>query len=1078
MNFIIRKFFNAYHGEESSVLLLFIFGLCLGVFLASFDLGSTVLFLDVFDSENLPKAFMLSGVLGLVLTIAYSYLHLRISFAKLAGIFILLLSGTYLFLYYQYEIYQSPGIVELAFILVVPSGIIIVMIFNGLLNALFDIGQLKRVSTTIDLGIVSAAAGFLFSAEWIKNYFDLQTSQFMVIGAVSGFIALIILTIIIFQFERLNELQVSAQYVGYNNKYKRLLKDRYFVLLSLFVMCAAITLIFVDFYFFSVVHEQYAVADESADEMLRFLSLFMGAVIVSAFAIHAFVSRWAIQQYGMKAALLILPTLLFLGMGIAFGVGFYFGHTIASDTFFLFFIVIIACKLVGNVLKTGLQVPVFKFYFLPINSLLRFDLQSKVEGTVSAFSFVLGGGVLLAIAEIEQFDFLYYPFLIAIFVALWVIAAFKINSVYRELLKQSLDKQQDLIQHEKRLSESYLEQLVTGIFDQDREKMPRYMNVLNILDPVTYKKVLVKLLDVEDTYVQEMALRQASDLCLLNAIPVLEKIMESKYYPVLRTADLILNVYNKLRGAEFRLEKIKYIEQLTLSKLTDERIFGALLTAYAAEEMKGKLLNKLFRDPNMEVRYHTVTAAAGSDNLDLHHNLIEKLNSPAYSNAAVSAIVATGEQLFHMLETAFFLLGQDQKTQLRIVQIYGRVGSERAVELLLKKLNYPNQNVMAEVLEALSKCGHTLDDAESLQIRTELDEVCNTAIWNMSALLDLQRIGCSELLSNALEKEIQTNYENIFRLLALIYDPKSVELVKKNINSGDVEEAEFASELLDVFVSDEIKPMLIPILSTTNYAEKVQRLKFRFPTEPMKKHEVLVNLVQRDYKWVNRWTKACALRELTETKHSDDKAVFAANIVNPDSILRETASEAIYNFYKEDLDGYYLRFKDQSRYIMTSETIHKIIEERTREKQEMPVMKFDIIAFLDTVPDFEKISGLVLSEIAKNMEVLKFKEGEVIETYDNVRLMHYYVIFSGSLSLYTDEIHFEDYTKNQFLHNLDWINKKMPNIELRAKEDIVLFRIKQQDFNELMSFNDEIPRSILSKAGIKIQQKKPEMMLT
>lgn len=1062
----ISKLFNLYPGEGLRAFYLLIFGIGVGLFMACIDLGATVLFLDHFSGADLPEVFVYSGLLGTFLASVYAYLNQRVSFAKLAGVFIFIFSGSYLYIYYDLTVNYNIEIIKLAFILSAPLSIVMLMIFQNLTNALYDISQVKRLSKRLSFGLVIGAAAFLFSVKWLHPLLALNLSHYLLFGVLAGFLTVALLVALIVNFRKLNELQVSAQYVGYKNKYRKLLKDKYFLLLSAFVIITAVTVLIVNYSYLTVIHDQFILEQNSQVKLLNFVSLFTGSIIIAAYIIQAFVSQWVIRQYGMRAALLILPVLLVIIMGIAYGVGTYFGYTTASPNFFLFFIIMLASKAVVYALETGLLDPVFKLYFFPISSSLRFDIQSKIEGVVKLFAYLLGGGLLMFIAHYEGVNLIHYPLIVIGLTVIWGLVIFNVSSVYKHLLKKNLDKQQDIIKDTASYSESYFDHLVKRTLEQGPDEMPRYLKVLNILDPILYKHVLVRLLENDDPNIQEFVLQEVDELCLLDAIPVLEKIMESKYFPVLRTSELIKSVHHRLKGAEFRLEKLKYIEQLTLSKLPNERVFGALLTTYADDDMKGKLLNKLFRDPNTEVKYHAITAAAGSDNLDLHNNLVEKLSSPAFSNAAVAAITATGEQLFHMLETAFFLSGQKQKTQLRIVQIYGRIGSERAVELLIKKLNYPNQNVIAEVLNALSKCSFKLDEAKALQIRSELEDVCNTIIWNMSVLLDLKRSKASDLLIHAMEKEIEYNYENIFRLLALIYDAQSVELVKKNINSGDVEEAEFASELLDVFVADEVKPMLIPIINTSQYEEKVQQLKFKFPTEPMEKHEVLVNLIQRDYKWVNRWTKACALRELSESKTSEDINVFAANIVNPDSILRETATEAIYNLYKDQLAVYEERYFDNKRYLLTKETIRKILKEKEQEDADTQMLKFDLIAFLNQVPDFKAVPGLALSEIAKNMHHKYYNPGDIIERYESLAEVDYFVVYEGVVSVFKNDIHYKDYKRGDFIHQLDWVDQKDTQVKIKAQDHVELFKIRKHDLNELMSFYDEIPYSLLEKAGM------------
>ncbi|NJO01136.1 MAG: hypothetical protein HC880_05030 [Bacteroidia bacterium] len=96
-------------------------------------------------------------------------------------------------------------------------------------------------------------------------------------------------------------------------------------------------------------------------------------------------------------------------------------------------------------------------------------------------------------------------------------------------------------------------------------------------------------LDIHEE-IQKAALLQAGKLCILESIPMLDIIIQSKYFPVLNHAELIQDTSKKLRGAEFRLERLKYIKQLTLSKQLNERIFGALLTTYSAESIKKELL--------------------------------------------------------------------------------------------------------------------------------------------------------------------------------------------------------------------------------------------------------------------------------------------------------------------------------------------------------------------------------------------------------------------------------------------------------------------------------------------------------
>ena len=71
--------------------------------------------------------------------------------------------------------------------------------------------------------------------------------------------------------------------------------------------------------------------------------------------------------------------------------------------------------------------------------------------------------------------------------------------------------------------------------------------------------------------------------------------------------------------------------------------------------------------------------------------LIENLHIPVFANAAMSALIFSGEGAFHNVDTSFYKTGQHQSTMLRIVQILGKVGGRQATELLWKKIDYPNK---------------------------------------------------------------------------------------------------------------------------------------------------------------------------------------------------------------------------------------------------------------------------------------------------------------------------------------------------------------------------------------------------
>jgi hypothetical protein len=66
-------------------------------------------------------------------------------------------------------------------------------------------------------------------------------------------------------------------------------------------------------------------------------------------------------------------------------------------------------------------------------------------------------------------------------------------------------------------------------------------------------------------------------------------------------------------------------------------------------------------------------------------------------------------------------------------------------------------------------------------------------------------------------------------LLAMLYDTRSIQLVKENIDSGTSEGITYAVELLDVFLSDQLKQRVIPVLDDLTDNERINKLDYYFP---------------------------------------------------------------------------------------------------------------------------------------------------------------------------------------------------------------------------------------------------------
>ncbi len=206
------------------------------------------------------------------------------------------------------------------------------------------------------------------------------------------------------------------------------------------------------------------------------------------------------------------------------------------------------------------------------------------------------------------------------------------------------------------------------------------------------------------------------------------------------------------------------------------------------------------------------------------NTLIENLGNPVFGNQAMNALVLIGADTLNPLEAAFYRSGQSTQMMLRIMQVIGRIGGQRAREILWGKIDYPNKIIVSQVLLSLGECGFKAGISQITRIKYAIESDIADISWNISAVLEVGEEGFSEQIKSALRWEIQNDIDHMYMLLTMLYDTRSIQLVKENIDSGTAEGITYAIELLDVFLSEQLKQRVIPILDDLSDTERTNRL--------------------------------------------------------------------------------------------------------------------------------------------------------------------------------------------------------------------------------------------------------------
>src|ERR1044071_178324 len=91
----LLRFLDVEPDEAGRVGLLFIMGVFMAVFIATYSVASQSLYLQHFnESTQLPYALFWSGIYGLIATVLYNFLQNRIPFPILGALSLVYVAGT------------------------------------------------------------------------------------------------------------------------------------------------------------------------------------------------------------------------------------------------------------------------------------------------------------------------------------------------------------------------------------------------------------------------------------------------------------------------------------------------------------------------------------------------------------------------------------------------------------------------------------------------------------------------------------------------------------------------------------------------------------------------------------------------------------------------------------------------------------------------------------------------------------------------------------------------------------------------------------------------------------------------
>ncbi|HNC13788.1 MAG TPA: cyclic nucleotide-binding domain-containing protein, partial [Cyclobacteriaceae bacterium] len=434
------------------------------------------------------------------------------------------------------------------------------------------------------------------------------------------------------------------------------------------------------------------------------------------------------------------------------------------------------------------------------------------------------------------------------------------------------------------------------------------------------------------------------------------------------------------------------------------------------------------------------------------YSLIENLGNPVYSNQAMNTLILIGNKTLPMLDSAFYRSNQSTQVMLRLVQVMGRIGGQRAKDILWNKIDYPSKVIVSQVLLSLGECGFKAGVSQITRIKYAIETDIADIRWNLSAIQEVGEDGFNSQIVNSLRGEIKNDIEHIYMLLAMLYDTRSIQLVKENIDSGTSEGITYAVELLDVFLSDQLKQRVIPILDDIPDSDRINKLDIFFPRVKLDSRLALKFMINRDFTQSNRWTKACILYQIGLSKQSEFKLDLIAQMFNPDNLVREVAGWALYQISEKEYLKNVTRLPEDQR-----KRLNEIVIEKRRLSNLEEVLFFQQIDLLEGIP------GITLSYLADISEEIQLREGESMILDENVN-NDFYVMINGSVDFYQKGVYVSEFHRGQFIGEMlskaNYLNTNL----IIAKTNANIIKFNKDKFYELLADNVKLADKVLQYA--------------
>lgn len=864
------KSFGLKQNEGVKFTLLFFHSFFLGLFIAFYFVPANAVFIQYHGSERLPLAYIISGVAGYLISSIYSFLQKKLGNKLIfmgSVIFMLLIT----FVARISLLFGNPHISSfLVFIWAWPFISLVGMVSGGLALEFLNLIQVKRLFGLVNMGsVIASILGYLTIPLLLKV---LGHSYDLLFFGNAGLLAAVFILLTLYKkVVSVNQKETTNKQSSKNKtKYFDLIKNKYFLLIFSSATISMMVIYIVDFGFLSSVNVQKDLFP-TPDSVSNYLAFVFGGLKIAEMVISYFSSR-LLSKYGVKLGLTILPISITIIVAMASVVGLTLGvATIA------FLILMTLNKSMERVLRRGLDDPAFNVLYQPLPTGQKMSIQTRV-GMIMQTSIAFAGIALFLINLVLKTDsgykLEYFPIILLPFLVLWITVARRLYLAYKGQLKQIL---LDIGRKRKRESARYVygSEFLTKKFKMFNEKVVEMsVSLLSETNPRVMEPYASSLLNMRNKNIKTAILSKIDASWRPRIVNSVKKIYISDKSQTIR--QLALKVKNTLDYSELpkTVEKNE-LERLINSNLYEDKLLLQKLLIKGIIPFDDEILIKLLNDENKIIKTAAINLVSQCKSNNFINKLVKYVESDEYYHICGEALLTTGDKALDELNK-YFKQKASKTILLRIIEIFAKIGSTKAKSILLSHINYPDRRVQHEIIAALYFCKFQASDTEIGIVKKKLEDIIGNIMWIYACIVDIESERNTLKLMQAIDVDREINLEILFKLLSFMYEPRIINLIRKNIIGQNTI---FAIEIIDNFINQDIKQLITPLFDDISVSQKIRKLNHLYPQTKLSFYNRLNEIVIQDFDKLGVWTVSKAIEligklhnKVKESQEKDDNS--------------------------------------------------------------------------------------------------------------------------------------------------------------------------------------------------------------